>query len=240
MNFSKNLKKMNLKTMRLPILCLALAVSYSSCKDEKNSIPTPELESATISVFHASPLNDSLAFYLDDKRVNKDSIGLGDSINYVEVLVGNRTAEVKGSDGESILSGQIALEGKKSYSLFIANEQDKEAEFIQISDDLTKPAEGKAKIRFVNVSADAGTLNLKGNDETDLFTEVDYKSASEFTEINEATQSFKIIDNQTSTELFSLENIEIEAGKIYTIWVTSLKESDTDLLKIEAKLFRNN
>lgn len=238
MNFYQNLKTMSLKTMKLPLLCLALAVTYSSCSDDDNIMPNPE--TAIVSVFHASPSTDSLSFYLDAKKVNAKLVGLGDSINYIEAFIGDRVAEIKGKDGKSIFQKSIKLEKDKAYSLFITNEKDKDdAEYVQISDDLTNPAEGKAKIRFVNVSPDAGKLNLAIGGGADLFTEKEFKSATEFKEIDAKKQSFNVVDPASKAVLFTLENADIKAGKIYTIWVKGLKDTEEDALEIEAMLYNN-
>jgi len=238
MNFYQNLKNMSLKTMKLPILCLALAVTYSSCSDDDNPMPTPD--TAIVSVFHASPSTDSLSFYLDAKKVNAKLAGLGDSINYVEAFIGDRIAEIKGKDDKSIFQKSIKLEKDKAYSLFITNEKDNDdAEYVQISDDLTNPAEGKAKIRFVHVSPDAGKLNLAVTGGEDLFTEKEFKSATDFKEIDAKTQTFNIVDQESKAVLSTLENVDIKAGKIYTVWVKGLKDTEEDGLKIEAMLYNN-
>lgn len=238
MNFYQNLKNMSLKTMKLPILCLALAVTYSSCNDDDNPMPNPD--TAIVSVFHASPSTDSLNFYLDANKVNAKLVGLGDSINYVEAFIGDRIAEIKGKDGGSIFKKSIKLEKDKAYSLFITNEKDNDdAEYVQIADDLTKPAEGKAKIRFVHVSPDAGKLNLAVTGGEDLFTEKEFKSATDFKEINAEKQSFDIVDQGSDAVLFTLEDVDIKAGKIYTIWVKGLKDTEDDALKIEAMVYNN-
>ncbi|TCK80587.1 uncharacterized protein DUF4397 [Albibacterium bauzanense] len=239
MNFYQNLKNVSLlKTMKLPILCLALAVTYSSCSDDDNPMPNPD--TAIVSVYHASPSTDSLDFYLDAKKVNSKLVGLGDSINYVEAFIGDRVAEIKGKDGASIFKESIKLEKDKAYSLFITNEKDKDdAEYVQITDDLTNPAEGKAKIRFVHVSPDAGKLNLAVTGGEDLFTDKEFKSATEFKEITAEKQSFEVVDQESNAVLFTLEDVDIKAGKIYTIWVKGLKDTEDDALKIEAMVYNN-
>lgn len=238
MNFYQNLKNVSLKTMKLPILCLALAVTYSSCNDDDNPMPNPD--TAIVSVFHASPSTDSLNFYLDAKKVNAKLVGLGDSINYVEAFIGDRVAEIKGEDGEPIFKKSIKLEKEKAYSLFITNEKDNDdAEYVQIIDDLTNPAEGKAKIRFVHVSPDAGKLNLAVTGGEDVFTEKEFKSATDFKEISAEKQSFDVVDQESNAVLFTLEDVDIKAGKIYTIWVKGLKDTEDDALKIEAIVYNN-
>jgi hypothetical protein len=238
MNFYQNLKSVSLKTMRLPILCLALAVTYSSCSDDDN--PIPNADTAIFSVFHASPSTDSLNFFLDANKVNTKLVGLGDSINYAEAFIGDRLAEIKKKDGASIFKKSIKLEKDKAYSLFITNAKDKtDAEYVQITDDLTNPATGKAKIRFVHVSPDAGKLNLAVTGGADLFTEKEFKSATEFKEIDAKKQSFEIVDQGSDAVLSTLVDVDIKAGKIYTIWVKGLKDTEVDALEIEAMIYNN-
>jgi len=95
MDFYQNLEKMKSKTTKLSIFLVALAIAFSSCKKDKSN-PKLDPESATLAVFHASSI-DSVNFYLDSKKVNKKLIGSGDSLNYIGVLTGERSAEVKQS-----------------------------------------------------------------------------------------------------------------------------------------------
>lgn len=224
--------------MKLPILCLALALTYSSCKDDDNSIPTPD--TAVLAVFHASPLTDSVNFSIDAKKVNNKLVGFGENINYVEALPGDRSAEVTDKTDKSLLKQSIKLEKDKAYSLFIANEKDKEElEYVLVNDELTNPAEEKAKIRFVHVSPDAGKLNLAVTGGTELFTEKEFKSATEFKEVDAKKESFDIIDQESKAVLFALKDVDLKAGKIYTVWVKGLKVTENENEKIEAQVFTN-
>lgn len=239
MNFYQNLEKMKSKTIKLSIFLMALTIAFSSCKKDKSN-PKPDPESAALAVFHASTNVDSVNFYLDNKKVNKKLIGSGDSLDYVGILTGERSAEIKNKEDKSLLKKTITIKKDKVYSLFIANEKDKEeAEYILISDDLTKPAEGKAKIRFVHLSPDAEKLNLGLSEGTEWFKETEFKSATDFKEVDAAKKSLDIIDHESEEVLVSLENIDLKAGKIYSIWVKGLVDTENDDQRIEALVFVN-
>lgn len=228
---------MKSKTIKLSIFLVALAIVFSSCKKDKSN-PWPE--SAILAVFHASTSIDSVNFYLDSKKVNKKLVGSGDSLGYVEIFTGERSAEIKNKEDKSLLKKTITINKDKVYSLFIANEKDKEeAEYVLISDDLTKPAEGKAKIRFVHLSPDAEKLNLVLSEGTELFKETEFKSATDFKEVDAAKKSLDILDQKSKEVLVSLEDIDLKAGKIYTIWVKGLVDTEDDDQRIEALVFIN-
>jgi hypothetical protein len=239
MNFYQNLEKMKSKTIKLSIFLVALAIVFSSCKKDKSN-PRPDPESAILAVFHASTSIDSVNFYLDSKKVNKKLVGSGDSLGYVEILTGERSAEIKNKEDKSLLKKTITIKKDKAYSLFITNEKNKEqAEYVLINDDLTKPAEGKAKIRFVHLSPDGEKLNLAFSDGTELFKEAEFKSATDFKEIDAAKKSLDIIDQESEEVLVSLKDIDLKAGKIYTVWVKGLVDTEDDDQRIEVLVFIN-
>src|SRR5690606_35704991 len=112
-------------------------------------------------------------------------------------------------------------------------------ELIQVTDDLTAPKTDKAKIRFIHLSPDAGKLNLVTGD-TKLAENVSYKSASAFKEVDAKKTSFDIVDPDAKQTLFTVENLELVKGKIYTIWVAGLEETEDAKKELKAHIFINN
>jgi hypothetical protein len=105
-------------------------------------------------------------------------------------------------------------------------------------DDLSAPAAGKAKLRFVHLAQGiAGvSVRLKQHDtETSLFTAIPYGSAggsnlqgaaydsAPFTNVNAGTISLIVSAGENATPVAidqqALTNITLEAGKIYTVFI---------------------
>jgi hypothetical protein len=111
-------------------------------------------------------------------------------------------------------------------------------ELLILDDNLEKPATGKAKIRFVNLSPDGGSLSLNVNGAaTDLATNKAFKEFSTF-EAVDATESTTLnIKNATTGAVeTTLTNVKLEDGKIYTVYAKGLKAT-TDDTRFSAKMF---
>ena len=242
MNIIENLRKNGLKTMKLPVLALALAVGFSSCKDSKTDFPNPD--ETQVATFNAATNTEDVNFFLNDAKVNTDLLKLGDHVIYTKMLAGKYGAEFKTESGESLLKDSIKFDNKKAYSIFFVKGNDA-LEIVKIEDEMITPKEGKAGIRFVNISSDAGKLNFsivnaeKEVETAPLFKDSDFKTATSFKEIDAKKQSFNVIDATSNEVIFTLTDVNIKAGEVYTVWVKGLKNTETLDQKIEALMFRN-
>lgn len=234
---------MNIKFLRNPkLFILASMVSIValtvSCKKDKDT-PEPPAGSGKVALLNAAFGSDSLNFFIDTKKVNGKLLGFGDSLKYVDVAAGECAFEIKGKDDKSIVKKTFKAEKDKNYSLLASNSKDgKTFELIHLSDDLTAPNTDKAKIRFIHLSPDALKLNLASG-ETKLAENIAYKSASTYKEVDAKKTSFDIVDPEAKVTLLSIRDLELVKGKIYTIWVAGLQETDDIKKKLKAHIFIN-
>lgn len=109
---------------------------------------------------------------------------------------------------------------------------------ILFYDDLSAPAAGKAKLRFVHLAQGIGTVALKltqNNSETVLYTAIPYGAAggsnlqgsaydsAPFTNVNAGTISLVVSAGENAAPVVidqqALNNITLDAGKIYTVFI---------------------
>lgn len=105
-------------------------------------------------------------------------------------------------------------------------------------DDLSAPAAGKAKLRFVHLAQGVAGVSVRlqqNNTETPLFTTIPYGSAggsnlqgaaydsAPFTNVNAGTVSLIVSAGENAAPVTidqqALTNIHLEAGKIYTVFI---------------------
>lgn len=253
MKVIQNIKSKGLKSIKLPVLALALAVGFSSCKDDNE--PFVPSQSA-IAIFHSATDTEGVNFIFDKQTLNKkdelvtygENLVLKENENYIIAAPSEYTVEVTDAEDATLLEGKVSLENLKAYSLFIVKENDK-LEFVKFEDNLTRPEAGKAKIRFVHLSSDGGKLNfaIVNAEETPethdvkeaLFADRDFKTASEFKEIAAEKTSFNVIDQVSGEVVFTLTDVELKTGKVYTVWVKGLKGAENEDNKFEAVVFNN-
>jgi Domain of unknown function (DUF4397) len=92
-------------------------------------------------------------------------------------------------------------------------------ETLIVRDSASTPAEGKAKVRFINLAPDAPALDVIEGENTSLFSAQSFKDPSEFKEVNAATDSFAVKAAGTTDALVSADDINLLPGKFYTLIV---------------------
>lgn len=232
--------KMKMKTNLRATLILALsfAVLATSCNKDKGGTPLPDL--ARISFLNAGTAADSLNFFIDTQKVNNKPLAYRDTFLYKNVWAGNRSIELKSKSNQSLFKKSLTVEKNKSYSLFAVNASEAgAAELLQVTDNLTAPADNKAKIRFVNLTAGTDKLDFTTSDDVKLAENVAYKSAADFKELDAKKTSFKIVNAGDKSVLLELKDVQLDNGRIYTVWLTGVKNATDDKMKPKANLFIN-
>lgn len=229
------------KTSKLFFLAALMLSLIANTGCNKDDTPKPPVKKyGKIALLHAAFGADSINFFIESKKVNSKMIGYSDSLNYVEILAGEPSIEIKGKDDKSLAKKSIKIDVNASYSLLVTNSTDgKTFESIQVSDDLTAPKENKAKVRFVHLSPDVTKLNLDTTGEAKVFENIAYKSASPYKELDAKKTTFKIVDSESKAVLGTISELDLVKGKIYTIWVSGLKETTDEKKEVKANIFVN-
>jgi hypothetical protein len=217
------------------LVAATISVALFSCSKLDNDYQP--IQVSGLNIIQASPTTELLDVYINNNRGNADDFVFGSKIGYLSAYSGIREFNVtKRNSLTSLKSLQHELKPQVGYSLFVANTLANIELFI-IEDNLTKPATGKAKIRFVHASPDADALTVFLNDTKVAITEGKvFKQYSEFTEVD-AAQSAKIeLMNANNTVESTITNVKLEEGKIYTIFAKGLK-ANTDDTKFAAAIF---
>jgi len=234
-----NIKLLKTSKVLLFASLVGMVAMTTGCDKDDKDTPKPPVVAGKVSLLNASFASDSLNIFVDTKKANNKLLGYGDSLNYVDVITGDRAFELKAKDGNSIVKKTFKVEKDKNYTLLAANTADGETfELIQVSDDLTAPATDKAKIRLIHLSPDAAELNLTSGG-TKLAENVAFKSVSDYKEVDATKTSFAIVDAEGNNTVLNVNDLELVKGKIYTIWVVGLDDTDDDKEGLKAHVFIN-
>ena len=219
------------------IAAVAIATLFGSCMKEQDVQPAQPV--AGLSVVQASPTSDNLDVYVDNTKAVFD-LAYAKNIDYLNLFPGSRkiTITKKGSQ-TPLYSEQLTLKDNLGHTLFVVDKLES-VKYLFLEDDLTQPAAGKAKVRFVNLSPDAPALSLAiAGKETDLVANKLFKEYSNFIEVDAAEKvSFNVIDKGTGTTETSIADVKIAANGFYTIWVKGLK-SATDDKKLGVAIYQH-
>lgn len=196
------------------ILLIAMAsMSLNSCSKDDTSVAAI----SGLSVINASPTLATYNVYLNDVKVNSAALPFTGTLPYFQITPGANSAKFTTANSiESLLSKVINLEADKAYSLFLVDKAEK-LDGLLITDDLATTNTAQPLIRFINLSPDAGTLELGQTGGATLASSQTYKGYSAFSPAEAKTYSLEIKDQATGTVLSKLENVVLTAGKMYTI-----------------------
>jgi hypothetical protein len=121
-------------------------------------------------------------------------------------------------NAKPLSSNTEGLDDGEYYTVFALPGANNGVRLRVVDDLLTAPAEGRAKVRVVHGSTDAGEVDLlvPGSDAA-LFDGVDFQSVTGYEEIVPINGPLEIRGEGTTGVLATIANTRFEAGRFYTI-----------------------
>lgn len=215
---------------------LFLTSSLVACSDKDE---TPIFPESSVAVTQASYDAASLDLFVNKEKVNKAEFKFTNTTGYLKILSGKNSITLKeAGKSDTLKTSEIDFKESKAYSLFVVNKV-ADVDYLLIEDNLSGPKEGEAKLRFINLSPGSAKLNISIKDaENNLFENVEYKTASNFKEVTPKTYTFEIRQVGSDEVMFSLEDVKVEKGKIYSIWTKGIIDG-ADNAKFGAQVIVN-
>lgn len=198
-------------------LCMGAAISLASCSidDDNNYVEQPTTV-AFGGIVNASPNSGDLFFYADDNQINNTALAYTGAAGYYNFYLGDRELSIRNLLGETLATANITLEQGDYFSAFAVNTFEN-IELVTYTDSLVHPPSGSALVRFINLSPDAPAIDVTGTNAT-FATGVDFKEATQFTEIPAGSYDLTYKTTDGSETLFSETAVNFYNGHIYTIY----------------------
>jgi hypothetical protein len=223
----KNVRTPLKKYLRLLLAPGMLLLFLSSCIKDNNNYVAPPV--AYLSFVQASTDEPPISFYLNSDLVNNyQPILYGNHFGYINAYAGARTANFDNAyTGAQLLSQSITLNQNTYYTLFLANTATS-PQTLLLLDSLNKPNQGEATIRFVNLSPDAGPVDLvaKGTTTTTIANKP-FLGYSASINVPAGAYQLQVNATGTSTALATMTTITLGPGGVYTVWLYGLKNNTT-------------
>lgn len=201
--------------LKIVLLLIATTFYLLSCEVEQNDYYYNYPESAFGIIANASPSSGDLFFYADDNRINNSGLNYSQYLGYRQFYTGDRNFTLRNSNGIILASTNIQLSYGDYFSVFAVNNFN-EIELVSYTDNLSRPSSNKAKVRFINLSPDMPAIEIF-NGINLLQSNLNFKDASNFVEIESGEQQIIIKTSNTGTEVLNT-NIDFKPGIIYTIY----------------------
>ncbi len=179
---------------------------------------------ASVRFVHASPGAPNVDFLVDGQAVATD-VPFGHATDYVAVPSGDHKVQVvpAGQTAESaVIDTDLNVDSGEAY-IFLAMGRlnDIKGKVYQV--DLGDLNEGKARVRLIHASPDAGKVDVAVTGGDTIFDDVDVGDASDYTDLDAGVYSLDVKD-QDGRVLLSAPDVAIDAGYAYDIVALGLLE----------------
>lgn len=192
----------------------------------KSTAPSSEAaedrDVALVRVVHAMPTGATVDVFADETQVF-DKLAFKTVTRYRELNGERYTFRLRPTgmtQAEPLASNTEGLDDGDYYTVFAVPGNDETAILRVVQDDHSLPGEGKARVRVVHASRDAGEVDLfaAGRDDA-LFDGVDFQAVTDYDEIDPVNGALELRVEGESKVLLSVPAVRMEAGKSYTIVV---------------------
>jgi hypothetical protein len=230
----------------------------AACGKDDKPAPTPAPDQGKVLFVNAASHIPGASLKFTVNSSDKATLAYGASSGYQGVGVGSYPIQVTSGNLAVLTQPAVTIEKDKNYT-FIATPTTSASTVggLFLSDDLTAPASGKARIRVINLGQGPTLVNpirlsqvtstAGGNVVVNIVSNIAGGSASSFTEFTPGDYALSILDNNgvakaqlgsgtgagTGTKLY-------ESGKIYTVVVTGTADSADPNQALKAYLYANN
>ena len=130
-----------------------------------------------------------------------------------KLLIDSKADEAMATDSEGLTAG-------KHYTVLALPGVDGKFTINSISDDLTPPATGKAKVRILNMAPNAASVTLYfGGAKDPLISNVGLNQPTDYKEVAPSAGSLSLMNTLNKRNSEVVKDVQLEAGKLYTILI---------------------
>lgn len=190
-----------------------------------NAPPATEVKqrgNALVRVIHAVPGGAAVDVFADDAKVFS-GIAYKTASPYKEVSGERHTFRIRpaGQDtAQPLAENSEGLSDGKHYTVVAMADANGKPTLYVYNDDLVPPSSGKAKVRLIHASADAGEVDVyarEGNKK--LFGGVNALSETGYSEFDPMTGTIEVRPEGKTNAVLTIPNAKFGAGDTYTIVV---------------------
>lgn len=205
----------HLKPIGLSIFYLLL-LAFSSCKD--STVTDTSLGNSRVLVVNSLVSSSAIDLYWTGNKLNTSALAYGSSTGYKNMTSGIRPIQIKVNGSNKLLgTDTIHVVRDSSYTYFIYQSNNR-TDAVLAEDDLSIPSSGNAKVKFANMSAGLLSADLVITDGPAIASGIGYGNIGSYAELKAGTYNLYLRMKGTTVSVYSIPNINLVSGKIYTIW----------------------
>lgn len=179
---------------------------------------------ALVRVAHLVPGAPSVDVFLGDNKAFANA-AYKQITPYMEVAKGDMKVRIRqaGQDAATpLVEDNEDFDNGKRYTIVALPTSGGRPEIEVLEDDFVAPASGKAKVRIIHAALDAGDVDVYVTGRQDaLFDDISFKDdGDDYKEIDPINGALEIRQEDRNVVLVTVPNAMLEAGKLYTIFIT--------------------
>jgi hypothetical protein len=205
---------------KLFLLGLSCAFLFNSCKKSDDNEPAPN--KAKVMFAHAAIDADTLKVQVNNTtQTSIPALPFLANSSYVSLDPGTtKLGFVFSGSGNVLKDSTVTLSANNNYSAF-ATGSITGRNILVTNDNLTTPASGKAKIRFINLSPSSLSTTAQVG-ATIVTTNLTYLNYTSFTEVSAGTYDISMGDGTNFATIKNILGQALSVGKIYTVIYTGI------------------
>jgi hypothetical protein len=199
----------------------AALLPVTSCSNDDNNPVNPGSQQSRVMTVHTVPDGPAVDVLVDGVVVVPSLDYLG-STTYLTVNAGTRNVRLNlAGTTNTLAESNVLVQSNRSSTVFAVGLATS-AEVVMLNDDLSAPAPGQAKVRFVHLAPDGPPVDLAVAGGAVVFSNTAFKGDKPFQSIAAGTYDLELRAAGTVTVLLPMPSITFEAGKIYTVYARGL------------------
>jgi len=212
------------KSLLAGLAILAITTGLTSCKNND----VDDTGTVNLKVVNASPGAAPQGFYLANSTVVQGGLSFGKASDYIVTNSGNNLEVQFRNNGSAspYATGNFDFEKGRYFSIFLAG-QGQTARIKVFKDDITAPASGQVKVRFIHLSdAAPEQVDIRRGSGDNLVVNLKRDEASNYVTVAPGILSLDVYATGQSNSLGKFDLTALLPDKIYTVFVTGSTTSD--------------
>lgn len=218
------------RTLLTGTAILTFATLITSCK--KNDVD--ESGSANVKVVNAAPSSSAQSFFLANNTVVDGGLDFGDATDYIAANSGkNLEAQFRNAGTTTAYgTGKFDLDNGHYYTVYLVGDgQNSRVKLFE--DDLSSPASGQAKVKFIHLSdAAPANIDIKNGAGENLAVNLARDNSSAYLNVAPGILRLQVTATGSPTSIANFDLSAFTAGKIYTVYVTGSSTANINVTQI--------
>nr|WP_312576216.1 DUF4397 domain-containing protein [Sedimentibacter sp.] len=199
----------------------------------------PKQMNSYVRILHASPNAPAVDIYANGNLI-VSNLAYSNFTQYLPVPTGNYNVRVypTGNTTDALIDTNIYVPEDTVTNVAITGELP-EVSLFQVSESIIPANYGEPCIRFIHLSPDTQSVDIKFEDDSIVFEDVAYKEVTNYVCALTGTYNFKVTPTGSNDVILTVPDVKLDPNYTYTIYAVGLTEGTPELKTLLAQEKRN-